>query len=111
MRGKRTPPEKIEEIKALSHIYSPQTISARLQTPLRTVYEVLRKQDNPVIEARREQKRLEMVDKVWDKTEGDVRELKAKMDMILEVRRMLKPSVGESEVHSSVISPSTNSIY
>jgi hypothetical protein len=27
---------------------------------------------------------LEIVDKVWDKTEDDVRELEAKMDMILE---------------------------
>jgi hypothetical protein len=84
MRGKPTPPDKIEEIKALSLIYHPHTISAKLAIPLRTVYQVLSKHDNPALEARRAQKRLEVVDKVWDKTEADARELKAKMDMILE---------------------------
>lgn len=84
MRGRRTPPEKIEEIKALSLVYDPSTISTRLGVPLRTVYSVLAKKDNPVIEAKREEKRLELVDKVWDDKEGEIRKLKTKMDMILE---------------------------
>ncbi|GEM_PF-3135639 len=84
MRGKRTPPEKAEEVKALSLVYCPQAISAKVGLPLRTVYSILAKRDNPVIEAKREERRLEVIDKIWDDKEGEVLKLKTKMDMILE---------------------------
>jgi len=84
MRGKKTSPEITEEIKALSLIYSPQTISEKLQIPLRTCYAILAKKDNPVIEARREEKRLQVIDKTWDDKEGEILKIKDKMRMILD---------------------------
>lgn len=84
MRGKRTSPEKIEEIKALSLVYSPFTIAEKTGISLRTVYEVLKRKDNPVIEAKREEKKLQVIDKVWDDKEGEILKLKTKSDMILD---------------------------
>jgi|TARA_B100002003_G_scaffold80142_1_gene74921 hypothetical protein len=84
MRGKKTSPEKVEEIKALSLVYSPPAISEKVGVSLRTIHSILAKKDNPVIEKRREEKRLEIVDKVWDGKIADVRELKTKCDLILE---------------------------
>ena len=84
MRGKKTPPEKVEEIKALSLVFSPAAISEKVGVSLRTIHSILAKKDNSVIEKRREEKRLEIVDKVWDGKIADVRELKTKCDMILE---------------------------
>jgi len=84
LRGKRTSPEKVEEVKALSLIYSPDAVSAKLSLPLRTVYSILSKRDNPAIETRREEKRLQVVDKVWDDKEREIQKIKSKMEMILD---------------------------
>jgi len=83
MRGKKTSPETAEEIKALSIIYSPQAVAAKLQVPLRTVYAILAKKDNALVEARREEKRVEIVDKVWANKENEILSVNSKMDMIL----------------------------
>lgn len=88
MRGKRTPPETIEEIKALSIAFDPQGIAEKTGIPLRTVYDILAKKDSPVIEAKREEKRLEIIDRVWTETEEEIKKevtaLKDKGDMLLE---------------------------
>ena len=84
MRGKKTSPEITEEIKALSLIYSPQTVSEKISVPLRTVYSVLAKKDNPVIEARRDEQRLQVVDKIWNNKEGEILKIRSKMEMILD---------------------------
>ena len=88
MRGKRTSPEKIEEIKALSIAFDPQRISIKTGVCLRTVYEVLKRKDNPLIEAKRTEKRLEIVDRVFNETEEEIQKeittLKDKGDMLLD---------------------------
>ena len=84
MRGTRTPPSKVEEIKALSLVSNPREVSQRLGVPMRTVHRILAKRDNPVIEARREEKRLEVVDRAFDKVEVEVKDLQTKMERILE---------------------------
>lgn len=88
MRGKKTSPEKVEEIKALSLIYDPKTISEKLGIPLRTTQSIIARKDNPVIESKRDEKRLEIVDRVWDETEEEIQKevstLKEKGDMLLE---------------------------
>ena len=84
MKGKKTSPETVEEIKALSLVDSPDVISAKLAIPLRTVYHIMKKTDTPVIEAKREEKRVEIIDKVWADKEGEILKLKTKCDMILE---------------------------
>lgn len=84
MRGKKTSPQQIEEIKALSLVYSPATISEKSKVSLRTVYEVLKRKDDPKIEAIREQKKQELVEKVWDEREGELLKLKSKSDLILD---------------------------
>lgn len=84
MRGKKTSPEKIEEIKALSLVYSPATIAEKTEVSLRTVYEVLKQKDSPQIEAIRQKKRQEIVEKVWDDKKGEILKLKTKGDMLLE---------------------------
>lgn len=76
MRGKKTSPEKVEEVKALSLVYSPDVISAKLAIPVRTVYDILKQTDSPAIEAKREEKRAEIVDKVWADKEGEILKLK-----------------------------------
>lgn len=83
MKGKKTPPEKIEEIKALSLVYSPPTIAEKVGISVRTVYELLRQKGSPKIEAVRERKREELVEKVWANKEGDITQIKTRMDMIL----------------------------
>lgn len=84
MRGKKTSDEKIEEIKALSLVYSPATISAKTGVSLRTVYEVLKRKDDLKIEALREEKRKEIVEKVWDNNEAELMKLKTKSDRLLD---------------------------
>jgi hypothetical protein len=92
MRGHRTSPEKIEEIRALSVAFDQKTISQKTGVPLRTVYAILAKvakrSDGPALEAARDEKRREMVDRVWDKAIEDVTEevatLKGKERMLLE---------------------------
>jgi len=83
MRGKRIPDENREEIKALSIVYNPRTIAEKIGVGLRTVYEVLKKPDSPAVEARREERRVEVVDKVWDSKEVEITKIKDKMDMFL----------------------------
>jgi hypothetical protein len=83
VRGKKTTPAQIEEIKALSLIYSPATIAEKTNVSLRTVYEVIRKKDDPIIEQKREEKRLEIVDKIWQDKEGELLRLREKSDLIL----------------------------
>jgi hypothetical protein len=84
MRGKKTSPKKYEEIKALALTDNPATIAQKTGTPLRTVYDVLRRRDDPKIEAVREKKREEIVEEVWKDKEKDMVKLKGKMDLILE---------------------------
>ena len=84
MRGKKTSPEQIEEIKALSLVYSSATIAQRTGVSLRTVYELLKRKDSPGIEAKREEKRLEIVDKVWNNKEGELLKLNTKSDLLLD---------------------------
>ena len=84
MRGKKTSPEQIEEIKALSLVHSPAVIAEKTRVSLRTVYEVLKRKDNPVIEAKREEKRLQIIDKVWANKEGEILKLKEKSDLLLD---------------------------
>jgi hypothetical protein len=84
MRGKKTSPEKIEEIKALSLVYSPATVAEKSVVSLRTVYEILKRKDDPKIEVLREQKKQEIVEKVWDKAGEEVIKLKTKSDIILD---------------------------
>jgi hypothetical protein len=50
---------------------------------VRTIYEVLKRKDNPVIEAKREERRLAAVDKAWDDTESEIEFLKDKCKLIL----------------------------
>ena len=47
------------------------------------MYEVLKKQDAPRIAARREERRVEIVDKVWDSKEVEITKIKSKMDLFL----------------------------
>jgi hypothetical protein len=70
----------------LSLVCSPQAISTKLSLPVRTVYAILAKRDNPRVEARREEKRIELVDRVWssDEVNEEALKLKAKMDLILD---------------------------
>lgn len=84
MRGKKTSPEKYEEIKALSLVYPPAIISERVGVPLRTVYDILRRKDDPKIEAIREKKREEIIEEVWEDKKKDALKIKGRMDMILE---------------------------
>jgi hypothetical protein len=84
MKGKRTSFEKIEEVKVLSRVYRPSEVSRRTGVPLRTVHSILAKKDPPKIEAKREEKRLEIVGKVWDDKAEEIARLKLKTDMILD---------------------------
>lgn len=88
MRGKKTSAEKIEEIKALSIVFEHKDISRKTGVSLRTVYAILARKDNPVIEAKREEKRLEIIDEVFTETKAEISKqvtiLKKKEDMLLE---------------------------
>ncbi len=86
--GRRTPPEKIEEIKALSVAFDAKTISRKTGVPLRTVYDILQREDSPVIEAERAKRAERIRGEVWDKAretiEQEISTLKDKCDMLLE---------------------------
>jgi hypothetical protein len=88
MRGKRTPTKKIEEVKALSIAFEPREISEKTEIPLRTVHAILAKKSNPVIERKRAEKKLEIVDEVFCETkeeiQKEVKKLKQKGDMLLD---------------------------
>ena len=84
MRGRKTSPQQVEEIKALSLVYSPATIAEKTKVSLRTVYEVLKRKDDPKIEILRQEKKQEIVEKVWSDKEGEILKLKTKSDMILD---------------------------
>ena len=84
MRGTRTPPEKIEAIKALSLVYSPQAIIDKEGVSLRTVYKFLAKKDNPVIEAKREEMRVDVVERMWKDKDKEIMQLKGKLDMLMD---------------------------
>lgn len=88
LRGKKTSPEKTEEVKSLSIAFEANEVAKKTGVSLRTVYAILAKKDNPVIEAKREEKRLEIVDRVFSETEEEIQveitKLKLKEDMLLE---------------------------
>ena len=84
MRGKKTLPKQIEEIKALTLVYSPATIADKTGISLRTVYEVIKRKDSPLIEQKRQEKRQEIVDKIWTDKEGELLRLREKSDLILD---------------------------
>ena len=84
MRGTRTRPEKVEEIKALSLIHSPQILSEKLGIPSRTIYAILARRDNAKIEGRREERRLELVDKAFETTDAEIERLRSKMALLLD---------------------------
>ena len=84
MQGKKTPPELVEEVKALSLVYSPQAICGRVNLGLRTVYNILSKRDDPAIEAKREEMPVDVVERVFKDKDKDIMQLKSKLDMLLD---------------------------
>ena len=102
MRGTRTPPEKIEAIKALSLVYSPQAISDKEGVSLRTVYKYLAKKDNPVIEAKREEMRVDVVERMWKDKDKEILSLKDKLDLLLD--GVNEEVMGEAKLRDRVVS-------
>ena len=84
MKGFKTPPEKVEEVKALSVVYSPKAICGKVGLSLRTVYTILRKKDSPVIEAKREEMRVDVVERMWKNKDKEILQLKDKLDMLMD---------------------------
>ena len=84
MKGFKTPPEKVEEVKALSLVHSPKAICGKVGLSLRTVYTILRKKDSPVIEAKREEMRVDVVERMWKDKDQEILQLKDKLDMLMD---------------------------
>jgi len=84
MQGKKTPPELVEEVKALSLVYSPKAISEKVHLGLRTIYGILARKDSPAVEAKREEMRVDVVERVWADKDKDIMQLKTKLDLLLD---------------------------
>lgn len=86
--GKKTPPDKVEEIKALSVAFDPKTISKKTGIPLRTVYHILRTKQSPAIETERAKRASKMRESIWDKAKEtvgqEIAKLNDKCNMLLE---------------------------
>jgi hypothetical protein len=87
--GRRTPPEKVEEIKALSVAFDAKTIAEKTGTPLRTVYDILKRNaDSPAIKQERAQRAEKMRDDIWasakETVEAEIAKLAEKCDMLLD---------------------------
>ena len=83
MQGKKTSPEVVEEIKSLSLVYSPKAISKKVNLGLRTVYNVLARKDSPAVEAKREEMRVDVVERIWKNKDQEILQLKDKLDMLM----------------------------
>jgi len=84
MQGKKTPPEVIEGVKALSLVYDPKAIGEKVNLGLRTVYNILARKDSPAVEAKREEMRVDVVERIWREKDKEILQLKDKMDMLLD---------------------------
>jgi len=84
MQGKKTPVEVIEEVKALSLVYSPKAICKKVNLGLRTVYNILARKDSPAVEAKREEMRVDVVERMWKNKDQEILQLKDRMDMLLD---------------------------
>ncbi len=84
MRGIKTTPEKVEEVKALSLVYSAKAICGKVGLSLRTVYAILAKKDSPAVEAKRDELRVDVVKRIWENKDQEILQLKTKMDMLLD---------------------------
>ena len=84
MQGKKTPPELIEEVKALSLVYSPKAICGKVNLGLRTVYNILARKDSPAVEAKREEMRVDVVERMWKNKDQEILQLKDKLDMLMD---------------------------
>ena len=84
MKGVKTTPEKVEEVKALSLVYSAKAICGKVGLSLRTVYSILAKKDSPAVEAKREEMRVDVVARIWKEKDKEILSLKDKMDMLLD---------------------------
>jgi hypothetical protein len=86
--GRRTPPEKVEEVKALSVAFDAKTIAQKTGIKLRTVYAILQRKESPVIEQERAQRAQRMRGDIWAKAqetvEQEIQILKGKERMLLE---------------------------
>jgi len=83
MQGKKTPPELVEEVKALSLVYSAKAISEKVHLGLRTIYGILARKDSPAVEAKREEMRVDVVERIWADKDKDIMQLKSKLDMLM----------------------------
>jgi len=79
MQGKKTPPELVEEVKALSLVYSPHAICKKVNLGLRTVYNILARKDSPAVEAKREEMRVDVVERMWKNKDQEILQLKDKL--------------------------------
>ena len=84
MQGKKVAPELAEEVNALSLVFSPRAISEKVSLGLRTVYNILAKKDSPAVEVKREEMRVNVVERVWADKDKDIMQLKTKLDMLLD---------------------------
>ena len=91
MQGKKVPPELVEEVKALSLVYSPKAISEKVNLGLRTVYNILARKDSPAVEIKREEMRVDVVERMWKNKDQEILQLKDKLDMLMN-------SIGQEKV-------------
>jgi len=102
MRGLKTPPEKVEEVKALSLVYSPKAICGKVGLSLRTVYDILRRKDSPAVEAKREEMRENVVERMWKDKDKEILSLKDKLDLLLD--GVDKEAIEEAKLRDRVVS-------
>jgi len=84
MQGKKVAPELAEEVKALSLVYSPKAICKKVNLGLRTVYNILARKDSPAVEAKREEMRVDVVERMWKNKDQEILQLKDKLDMLMD---------------------------
>jgi len=101
-RGKKTSGEQIEAIKSLSVAFSAPQIAVKLGLPKRTVYEVLAREDNPEMQAQREERTQEIVDDVWKDSKKEIMKLKQKADLLLD--GITKDKIEKANVRDVTIS-------
>jgi len=84
MLGKKVPVEVVEEVKALSLVYSAKAISEKVHLGMRTVYNILAKKDSPAVEAKRDEMRVDVVERMWANKDKEILQLKDKMDLLMD---------------------------
>lgn len=110
-RGKKTPPETVEEIRALSVAFDAKAISEKTGVPVRTVQHILRKQDSPIVRQERALWERQMRDagraNAQEIIEQEIAKLTEKCNMLLEhltPEKAAKARIGEVATSFGILS-------